>query len=261
MFRITVKSSGVVPLETVRAQAEQSGNYPVIQPGNHGRPLAVVGGGPSLERHLDELSQYADIWAINGARRWLREHGIDSTFFTVDVGSNTVQYAEGPAILVAGCHPLLFRRVDSAQIFFSEHYNVPEPFIGGSTSATRAITPALYMGYGSVTYFGCDGSFEKTTHVDRNEVRPSQLIVRAGGNDYRTTLQFYEQTRCLSTMIRAFPGLLKHRSEGLLPAMIEHYDTWEVVALSEDLRNKLDPTSTEEYHYRYGENELTADHG
>ena len=37
--------------------------------------------------------------------------------------------------------------------------------------------------------------------------------------------------------------MLKDRSGGLLGAMIEHPDTWEIVAYSAALRDEIDPTA------------------
>ena len=43
--------------------------------------VAVVGGDPSLYRHLNELRAFdGEVWAINGAWHVLQQAGIDATF-------------------------------------------------------------------------------------------------------------------------------------------------------------------------------------
>lgn len=50
-----------------------------------GRKMAVVGGAPTLEKHLDELRNFdGDIYGINDTCEWLIERGIDAIFFTAD---------------------------------------------------------------------------------------------------------------------------------------------------------------------------------
>ena len=56
------------------------------------------------------------------------------------------------------------------------------------------------------------------------------------------------QSQDLARLIRTLPHIAKDKSGGLLGAMVEHWDTWEVVALSEALKDVLDPTSTQGPH-------------
>ena len=95
------------------------------------------------------------------------------------------------------------------------------------------------MGYADVSFFGCEGSFQENDHVDRHEHRPDQLIVRAGGKDYRTCPPFLIQCEELIQLF-FFDGVYHNRSGGLLKAMIDFPDTWEVVAVSEALKHHLE---------------------
>jgi hypothetical protein len=208
--------------------------------------VAVVGGGPSALEHLDELRTFAHVWGINGTNGWLKAQGIDSTLFSVDPGEELAELTDGAdkAILASHCDPLVFANLKDARVtvFHSEHVEgAKRPMIGGTTSATRAPMVALMCGHRPVHFFGCEGSFAETTHTFKHESHEKQLIIRAGGRDYRTTLQFMVQSENLAELMRQLPGILIDRSGGLLTAMIEHWDTWEVVALSEALRDIIDP--------------------
>lgn len=216
-------------------------------------PLAVVGGGPSVVEHLEELRRWpGKIWAINGTCAWLASHGIESILFSVDPGEELAPLAVGVrrAILASHCDPTVFDELKAADVltFHSEHVKgAKAPMIGGSTSATRVPKVALMLGHREIHYFGCEGSFDGTTHAYKDEQHENQVIIRAGGKDYRTTLQMMVQSENLAKLARELPHMFKDRSGGLFAAMIEHWDTWEVVALSDALRDKLDPTATERY--------------
>ena len=112
-------------------------------------------------------------------------------------------------------------------------------YIGGSTAVTSSICLTVSMGYREIHYFGCEGSFAETDHIDRNDNPSKQLIVRAGGVDYRTDPQMYLQCQEMETTFRKFPHVFKNRSGGLLQAMSDH-PGWAVVAVNAAFRAQLE---------------------
>ncbi len=102
---------------------------------------------------------------------------------------------------------------------------------------------ALRLGFKSIHYFGCDGSFMDSTHIDRNEARDDLVIIRAGGRDYLTAPDLLLQTQELAGLMIQHPTVYKCRSDGLLPAMVAHWDTWEWAAVSGKYRDKLRETN------------------
>jgi hypothetical protein len=148
------------------------------------------------------------------------------------------------AILSSICHPSVFDALgERVRIFHPEHVAGEQGFIGGTTSATRVPTVALCLGYQSISFFGCEGSFAETTHTFKDEAPERQVLIRAGGKHYRTTLQFMNQSESLAAVISAFPDILKDRSGGLLGAMLAYPETWEVVGLTATLKAELDPNA------------------
>jgi hypothetical protein len=247
-FRISVTSVGCFPIEKLRenaAYASERGVPKLSQRAPHGRPLAVVGGGASALASIDELRNWpGDIWGINGTASWLCRQGIPATLFSVDPDPCLADLTDGveSAILSSICAPAAIDALaGKVQVFDPEHVDPQTPFIGGTTSATRVPTPAIHQGYRSISYFGCEGSFGATTHTFKDEAPERQVLIQAGAERYRTTLQFMNQTESLAEVIAAYPGLLIDRSGGLLGAMIAHPDSWEVVGLSEVLLRELDP--------------------
>ncbi len=195
---------------------------------------------------MDELRNWpGDIWGINGTCAWLCKQGITASLFSVDADpclTDLIYDGIQNAILSSICHPSAFDRLKGrVRYFHPEHVEAETTFIGGSTSATRAPAPALCLGYRSISYFGCEGNFGATTHTFKDEAPPRQVLIQAGPERYRTTLQFMNQTENLAGLIAQMPDLLHDCSGGLLSAMIEHNDTWEVIGLSAALKAEMDP--------------------
>lgn len=241
MFRLTFIPVGCVSEPVITAQvAANMGRRLVEHCAPHGRPLAIVGGGPSVLDVLDELKAWpGDIWAINNTAAWLAKHGIRSTLLSVDPDNFEFdKTGVADALLASCCHPKAFDGLNVSMFHMIEHD--PSGVAGGTSTASRAPALALRMGYFDMTFFGCEGSFVEADHVDRDEQKPEQLIIRAGA-DYKTTPPLLLQCECLSDLIREFP-CFHEKSGGLLRAMVKHPD-WEVVAVSGALKQNLIETN------------------
>jgi hypothetical protein len=246
--RLEIKGQGCVPLDTMQANAAYalSLGIPEIQSvPPHDRPLAVVGGGQSALDAMDELQDWpGDIWAVNGACSWLSKRGVPSTLFSVDADPCLADLLDGvdSAIISSGCDKAVFDALQGrVSMFHTEHIEGPGMrFIGGTTSACRCQGVALWLGYRHVSFFGCEGNFTGATHSFKDERPERQVLIEAGGQRYVTTLQFMMQSENLAELIRGFPGMFFDRSGGLLKAMIDHPDTWEVVGLTPVLKREID---------------------
>lgn len=182
-------------------------------------PLAIVGGGPSLVTALEELRRWpGDIWACGSPYQWLRERGIDSTFFNIDPLEETIDLARGAkhAILSTTNHPGVFGVVESVETFDLGDYVVLV------TSAATAPHVAVHMGYTDVSFFGCDSSFLRQTHVYKNEEWEAVIFVKCGEGLYPTKPQLLIQGQAISELIRLAPHVFKDRSAGLLTALVEN---------------------------------------
>jgi hypothetical protein len=242
-MRLSFKGDSDVPREVWIAQSHANAEYPRIVPcAPHARRLAIVAGAPGVIEDVPEIRQWAgDIWGINYMPDWLAGHGIESTLFTAD--PMLFPSKARARILAQSCHPGLFAgEVRTFQIQGVEGLGIA----GGSSSVTCAPIIALQLGYVDVSFFGCDGSFPFTgaDHVDRHEGADShRLIVRAGGIDHLTRPSYYMQCQELVTLMTSFPNIYHNRSRGLLRAMLDYPDTWEVVAVSGALKTHLDETN------------------
>lgn len=201
-------------------------------------PLLVVGGGPSAAQHLDEF-RGAEILAINGACGWLRQAGIASTFFTLDALPEAARWAEAAsrAIVAASCDPAVFAALEGADVTVFDA-RPGKTVLSGTTSATAAPVVGLTMGYRPVIFYGCEGSYPPDrTHAYFNEPRIEEFDVKIGGTVYRTAPDFLYQSIELAAIFRAVneldPDLLQEHSGGLLRAMLEHGDDYDIVWMSD----------------------------
>ena len=224
----------------------------------HDTPLAVVGGGPSAGQHLEELKEWpGHIWAINQGAAWLAHVAPKAMvwMFTVDPDPLLAQpqWVAGVqrAILGLCVSPKLVEALKGKDVRLFDPHVSPDSedgmtLAGGPSSVCRTFVPAMWMGYKTVTYFGCEGSIGDTTHAYRNETRDRQMVVRCGEQDFVTTPDLYLSTIALSKAIREYSSPnagLREKSGGLLRGMLEHPDTWEVVAYSEALAKTIDPSA------------------
>ena len=261
--RVTFQTKGLVPEAQYIANAKvnMAGGYASLeQTEPHDRPLAVVGGGPSVREHLAELGNWpGDIWAVNQSASFLTPlTTAPVSLFTVDPDPALAvpDFTDGVrhAILGSSCAPELFAALKaqgtSIRMFHTHQADeyVGELNIGGPSSVTRTFLPAAWLGYKKVVFFGCEGSFtQNITHAYRAEDRPRQLVIRAGDKEYVTTPDLYLTTEYLANVIRDYSEGLSERSGGLLRAMLKYPDTWAVVAYSTALRDDIDPDASVPY--------------
>lgn len=227
--------------ETLKEQFKASIGRKSIQPSPyHGRKLAVVGGGPSVLEHLDELKEWnGDIWAINYTGTFLLNHGIKSTFVTIDGGWFDTSKLTGieSALVTSCCDPELYDAFPDVTVF--DAIEISETgIIGGTTTATRMPHLSAMLGYGDVSFFGCEGSYIGQDHIDRH-VGNDPLIVRVDGIDYVTNPEFLMQAQNLAEIFRNYPQIYKDRSGGLVSALTKCLG-FSVVAVSESLKRSLE---------------------
>lgn len=214
----------------------------------HDIPLAVVGGGASTRENLQEIVAWpGHIWGINQSAQWLSQHGRtkDVWLFSVAPTTRLLPFLKGVerALLASQCNPQVFQTLNDLGADV-RRFNL---FDGhGPTSVSNTLMPSAMLGYKVLTYFGCEGSFVGESHCYRSDAKPEQLIVRAGGKDYVTSVDMYITTQYMATAIREYPERMKEKSGGLLRAMIED-EQWGVVALSEALRDRICPELTDKY--------------
>lgn len=242
-FRLELRGSCAVTFDLMKANAEANRKtVPLLQQATiHGRKLAVCGGGPLIVNDLDELRAWdGDVWGVNHTAAWLVKQGVNATFVTVDPILVDVEPVEN-ALIATVCDPRLFKRFAGKNVRgFDLHETDATAMVGGSSTVTRSPSISLRMGYADVSFFGCEGSYEGSTHVDRNAFEPYIFIIRAGGKDYKVEIALLQQCKELTAIFNEYSAIYKNRSGGLLRAMIENPDTWEIAGVSAALKKVIE---------------------
>lgn len=200
-------------------------------------PLAIVGGGPSVAEHIEELREWpGDIWAINGAFRWLKERGIKSTFFTID--PETYKHTDNPTFAHIGCDDKVLVspripcevidhciRVGADITYFDVHAYV--------TGATVAFRLAPLLGKVDVTAFGCESCYLEggSSHIYENHPVRDRIVVECDDESFLTKPELLEQAKYLSFVIRGAPEVYKEHSGGLLGAMVRFNGDYDVTKI------------------------------
>lgn len=228
------------------AHARSLGLPEPVEVESHNLRLAVVGGGPSIKEHLEELRAYDEIWAINGACSYLRSQGIESVFFALDPHPIVTQWATGAkkALLVDRCDPSTFEVLKDADVKVYSLANDGGKFLSGSSTATAAFNLAAVLGYRDVTFYGCESCYVASSHAYQDEARVDQMLVECGGYKYLTAPDYYIQAQELAQLIKAAPNCFRERSGGLLRAMI-YNDEHDVVGLSQSLQDAINGSGSE----------------
>ncbi len=237
-----------VPVNTAWAE---SAEIPLALPmPAHKRSLAIVGGGPSVERRLKDLRRWkGDIWAVNDAVGYLADRGIPSVLISVDAypSPNLHRWSKGTsALLAACCDPSLFQAYEGRAKRFYVYPSTQAPFIiqGGPTTACRIPDLALKLGYRKATFFGCEGSYGEASHVYDVERGGTggggkyELLIKAGEHFYQTNPGFLLQAEHLSGLLDYVPEAFDEVSGGLLRAMRKHKD-WTTVGINQAFRDTL----------------------
>ncbi len=199
--------------------------------------LAVIGGGSSIADRLDELRSFdGDIWAINGAFHWCRDHGIETRFFSLDPSKAVLPFCAGvrSAMLGMNCHPSVFDALSNADVEAVDLADFPT----GPTTAASAPMIAINRGYRQVHFFGCEASFEGKTHVYGDFNLENLMKVACNGQEFLTTIDMMMQAEHLGALIRECQGVFVDRSGGLLGAFIASPDI-DVLAATKSLHEAV----------------------
>ncbi len=203
--------------------------------------LAVVGGGPSIRDHIEELRNWdGQIWAVNGTINWCIDNGIKAWFYTADAMPPKTWAADLSRVTKAVLAPdVSVKMVEHLQKIGAE-ITLTGPIHSGPTSANASDYLSLECGYRNITYFGCEGSFEpENTHAYGTNPIPDWMIVEVGGEYHKTKSEFVSQAVMLSSVINAFPHIYSEKSGGLLRAMIKHGFEHDVYSVANSLFAKL----------------------
>jgi len=145
-----------------------------------GRPIAIVGGGPSLKSQIEELSKFDVIIACGSVHDYLIENRIVPTYCVIVDPDPLVNTYLKKAFTVArettylvssqcdvstfsyltgiGCKVVLWNAGGRDENFTTDVYAIG----GGCTVGTRAVVIAMCFGYKNIHLFGMDTCLDET---------------------------------------------------------------------------------------------------
>jgi hypothetical protein len=209
--------------------------------------VMILGGGPSLNHHLEEIREMRErgvkLVTLNGAYNWAIDHGLTpSATVIVDARELNKRFTkpvvdECKYFIASQCHPSVFEGLPKDRTYLwhvmgdltdssvvKEFYPASFPIPGGSTVLLRAIPLLRQTGYHRFHIFGCDSCLEDGAHhafsQPENDDRAVIPIMVTGGRTFYCHPWMACQAREFVTMIQKIgetfdcvihgDGLLEH---------------------------------------------------
>lgn len=143
--------------------------------------VALVGGGPSLAEHLEELRSFPVIIACGSVHDYLVENLIDPTYTVIsDPDPLVLEYLKHPRygckyLVASQCDESIFKHLISHDVVLwhcsdngqhQEIWNNEDKVLigGGCTVGSRAFVIAYNCGYSNFHFFGMDSSVRGDRH-------------------------------------------------------------------------------------------------
>ena len=224
----TINVTNDLILDNIRRNCEE-GYQQVIPHPEQDTEVMILGGGPSLNDHLDEIrkmrAEGVKLVTLNGAYNWAIENGLTpSATIIVDAREFNSRFTkpvvdECKYLIASQCHPAVLEGLpkdrtylwhvmgsitDSSVVdkYFPAKFHIP----GGSTVLLRAIPLLRMLGYHRFHLFGCDSCLEDGVHhafsQPENDDRAIVPLMVTGGRTFYCHPWMASQAREFVTMIQ-----------------------------------------------------------
>lgn len=144
------------------------------------QPIAICGGGPSLDNYADEIKKFDHVMACGSVHDHLVGLGITPTFaLAVDGAEDAVNWFSKPQektsyLLASQCHPNLFDSLETNKVAlwnFKGQIDDAEELFGretlinwGCMVGNLSVQMALFLGFQELHFFGMDGNHLNGKH-------------------------------------------------------------------------------------------------
>ena len=243
---VTFEPVSSFPQEQLESNAKYSESLglPSIEQFEAVGPLAIVGGGPSINNYKYTLQSWpGNVWAINRTYKWCKDNHINAVFFSFDPNPSVEEMVVGAeqAILGDRVDTSVYERLQGKRIWRGEGN------LGGTTSVGAAIISGFKCGFESVTLFGCESSYQPYQSHAYAHFEPSdELVIWVDGMHFITSPQMLMAAIELSQMIKSNPHFMRERSGGLLRAMLESPTDYQIVGCTQSFQDKIDACALEQ---------------
>lgn len=229
----------------VRANSRRSLPWLAMAEPHKGHAV-IVGGGPSLARHLDEIAWRASIdqtvFAVNGVARHIEGNGIAPHYHVLlDAREHNAAFVGPPNtrtryIVASQCHDAVFDRLAGRDVtMFHAHTDNVEDWLprerppytliaSGSTVLLAAMCIAYAKGFRKIHLYGADSSFEEAHHAYAQPQNDADDVIYAtvAGRTFKTTPWMAAQVEQFQRVARELAdgdALITVHGDGLLPTV------------------------------------------
>lgn len=223
---------------------------PQVQPHDvQETPIAVVGGGWSLNETLDDLKEKhaagMKVVSVNGSHDYLIQHGIrPSAHVQLDAREFNARFVrhwhpDCKYLIASQCHPSVFDALEGADVrifhcendaekealdnYYLGHYHtVP----GGSTVMLRAILLMRMLGFDHMEVYGFDSCYRGDEHhaypQEENEEEDIGAMT-VDGREFRCAPWMFSQAKEFIGFTKQFGGMINLivHGDGLIAHMIK----------------------------------------
>lgn len=204
----------------------------------------IVGGGPSLVDHIDEIARNkangATVFALNAASKLLTLYGVRPDYqIILDSRPESAALIDVMAekhLFASQCDPVLFKLMPNAILWHSTHgdhapdfpwYDADYTMIGGSiTVGNAAPVIAFALGFRDITCYGYDSSYrDAALHAYPQALTPDEAVIAKTefrGKTYKSSVAMKLQAQYFMIRARAlkeYGVMLRVKGSGLLPDM------------------------------------------
>lgn len=234
----------------------------------HEGQLVIVGGGPSVKSRGDVIRQRqkngATILALNGARKFLAEEGIQPDMVLLVDPSPTVEGFIGAEpddaiyLIASICHPSVLDKLEGFEAVYlwhpeipteverqtailAEYPDKPSALIGGGMSgALRAMPVGFLLGYRTLHYYGIDSSYSSNgadhAYTKHDGPEPAAISAIFRGKSYKCSPWMVRQADEFKFYYQQYVALgcaINVHGDGLIP------DIWRAMRQAERKGKRL----------------------
>jgi uncharacterized Rossmann fold enzyme/glycosyltransferase involved in cell wall biosynthesis len=205
----------------------------------HDKQVVIVAGGPSLRDTLEELkwrvSIGQEVWACNGAAKFLNEQGIvPDCQIVIDAQPANAGFLQSETkrqFLASQVDPALFDAATDATVFHLNTYGigfylptdrVAHLISSGTTVGLAAMAVAYTQGFRGLHLFGFDSSYTDNHHAYPQAQNDADKVIEvsAGGRKFKCApwmLQQVNEFQVLAAQLAQAGVVVTVAGDGLLP--------------------------------------------
>ena len=201
--------------------------------------LAIVAGGPSLNRTYKDISNFSDIMTCGSAHDHAVKLGIKPTYHVeCDPDLRQIdcynEVSDAFYLISSRCHKSMFKKLEGRKVYLwhmwenelgKGPYKGEPAFICGATVVLSAVPIAMQLGYKHLHFFGFDSSFPsfEENHAYPMKEHSQQMTVKVGdpisGKEFLSTATWIGQAQQFQDMRRNWPFRCTVYGDGMIAEM------------------------------------------